>query len=817
MIPVHRLRIAAGSALLATCLLTSSVAAGWNLPYTQPSTYDYSALYSQTVLDYTAIIPDFFEEELAKGWQYYTSTYIMSNGLVNHQRLDDGGSTVGQNEAVSEGQGYGMLLALLNNDQPTFNRIFEAANQHMWNSSTKTYFIWNWPAGSQGAATDADLDIGLALVFADKLQENGYWQPYNAGGVTYHSRAMDIIRSIRSRMTQDDYLLPGDNWGGSGINNLNPSYFATAWLKVFNDYQSEVDFTPVIDKCYSVISKMPRYSDGLAVDWCNTNGGRSQNGLPYGMGPDAIRVPWRIAMDALWFGDPRALSYCYNSRNTLTQYTNSNKGYLIAQMGLYDESGSVITDSYTCGEVAMWACAILGSRDAAYCTEALHSKVFSHIVGSNADYFGSYQLQDHVFYYKQSLAMLGFAALSGQFPNVLADMENTPPPEPIVLTSPLTVSPTSVALPATVTLSAAFDRSTSWTITLTGRTSNKMQTLTGSGSTVDATWAGSGWYTVETVDAVMTAQNLDPATAADQLQAPIVITSVPDRPVVEPGSSLLMHDCEDGTAQTPWGGEWYLYYDELDNAGASTVSPSDARQLVADGAGNPGWGARATFTVDVYAGMGVSIGGTTETFDLSNFVSFTFDYRTEGNITGINVALGTANISNGGYSQKQIAPSGSWKTETVRIDELQPPTWSPSTTKDITVSQKIQWGIVEGSNGTLYVDNITLDLKPGMLPGDDIMALINGSQSVRVSRRIGDAAHPSVILSAGVLRFDRPLVPGTTVELFDVGGRLRFATVIGAGGQCAALNACSVPLAGGPVVVRLVAPSVGIVKGRTVT
>jgi hypothetical protein len=223
-------------------------------------------------------------------------------------------------------------------------------------------------------------------------------------------------------MTQNDYLLPGDNWGGDAIGNLNPSYFATAWFKVFNAYQSQVDYTPVITKCYDVIGRMPRYSTGKAVDWCQSSGARSTMGKPYGMGYDAIRVPWRLAADALWFDDARAKAFCSNTRYTLTQYANTNKGTLTAQMGLYDEGGNAILNTTSCAEKAMWTCGILGSRDPAYTRQGMHSLVIAEIVGSSSNYFGAFELHEHEFYYKQAIAILGLALVGGQFPNVLADM-----------------------------------------------------------------------------------------------------------------------------------------------------------------------------------------------------------------------------------------------------------------------------------------------------------------------------------------------------------------------------------------------------------
>jgi endo-1,4-beta-D-glucanase Y len=400
----------------------------WNLPYVRPAAYDYKPYYSTSLNSYiSAIEPLYFKKEMAKSWGFYKTNFMHSNGLVVHKRVTNG-TVVGANEAVSEGQGYGMILAVIMNDQATFNRVFEAANQYMWDNGKKSYFIWDWPANKQGAATDADLDIGLALVFADVLQKANLWAAYNKNSITYNSRAMEIIKSIKNNMTSQNYLLSGDNWAGNGLNNLNPSYFATAWLKVFDAYQNEVDFAAVIDNCYAVLAKVPRYNVGQAPDWCNQQGQQSSDGgskTEQGMGmlSDAIRTPYRIAMDALWFNDERAIAYCKNSKGTLTDWANTTNLKLVAaQMAQYTKAGTSVTETRgSFDNVAMWSTAVLGSKETAYTQAVLNTVVLGLISGTSADHFGDQSLSDEKFYYKQSLALLGMAVIGGQFPNVFAD------------------------------------------------------------------------------------------------------------------------------------------------------------------------------------------------------------------------------------------------------------------------------------------------------------------------------------------------------------------------------------------------------------
>jgi endo-1,4-beta-D-glucanase Y len=396
----------------------------WNLPYVRPAEYDYSSKYATNFGTFVKGSPTFFPTRLNAAWTFWKQNFMMSNGLVMHKRWLNN-QIIGTNEAVSEGQGYGMILAVLLNDQTTFNRIFEAANTNMWDGGKKSY-KWSWPGGSSGAASDADLDICLALVFADDLVKAKLWKTYS-GSVSYNARAMDIMRSIKQNMTTNNYLLPGDNWAGDGVNNLNPSYFATAWFKVFNAYQTEINWTPVIDNCYAVLAKTPRYGSGQAPDWCNMNGqqasqagGKTEQGL--GMLSDGIRVPYRIGLDALWFKDTRAIAYCKNTMKTLTEYTSGTPLALAAQMAQYSKSGVSITETRgSFDNMAMWMTAMLGSGDATFMAKGTDSQVLAHLMGTSNSFLGDNGLQDDKFYYKQSIGMLGFAAIGGQFPNIQAD------------------------------------------------------------------------------------------------------------------------------------------------------------------------------------------------------------------------------------------------------------------------------------------------------------------------------------------------------------------------------------------------------------
>lgn len=499
----------------------------WSLPYSQPDTYNYSEFYNSKLNQYLSkglVKP---KERLLEAWKHYVENFIMPNGLVRHLRMD-GDKVIGQNEAVSEGIGYGMLLALINNDQDNFNKIFEGANNNMWGG--RSYSCWSWANGGcvqGGAATDADLDIGLALVFADKLQEKGLWNSYNKNGVTYKSRAMEMIQSIKETMVSGDVLLPGDTWGGDGFNNINPSYFSTAAMRVFNQYQTTYDYTAVINKCYTILGSTANYNKGQAPDWCNSSGG--QTGKYYGMSIEAIRVPWRIGLDAIWFNDSKAIQYCKNTKNTLSAYQSED---VFSQMREYKPDGSPDNDNPdrqadNFERVAMWSTAVLGSKDKTYAQGVLTEYTDYQIASSRTTKgaFGGLDTDDN-FYYKQSLAMLGYATIFGLFPNVLQDMETYVKPDTVKVTSGLKASASTVKLPGELTLSATLDKASKWQLILTGQTSQKCDTTSDSTSQISVTWDGTGWFTEETIKATLEVEKLAPSTPNTMTNTQFTITDI---------------------------------------------------------------------------------------------------------------------------------------------------------------------------------------------------------------------------------------------------------------------------------------------------
>ena len=301
--------------------------------------------------------PDFpYDSVLVKTWEGIKQRNISAytTGAVHRPKSDDPG------DAVSEGIGYGMFLALYCNDQRAFDSMLDAAERFMWvppNSSWNGGGYYDWRINRDGSrrtgtgpASDADQDIALLLIFAERLVQEGArgWTSTTRSGVNgawYGQRAKVLLNTIRTGMIERNYLLPGF-WGDSrtGADVKNPGYFAPAFYRIFAEYEPNhaAAWNALVEGSYDLIRKSPGYARGLLPDWCTMDGG-STGGAGYNayfrgdaQYRDAIRVYWRLANDYLWYGEPRAKTFLDNAIKFL-----ENLGG-VEHSNFYDMSGNLV-------------------------------------------------------------------------------------------------------------------------------------------------------------------------------------------------------------------------------------------------------------------------------------------------------------------------------------------------------------------------------------------------------------------------------------------------------------------------------------------
>jgi endoglucanase len=196
-----------------------------------------------------------------KLWEDYKSSFIQSDGRV----IDKGQNGISH----SEGQGYGMLISLMNDDKETFGRLWGWTRNNI-QARKDNLFAWSWgrrPNGRWGVidynnATDGDVLIAYALLKASEK-----W-----GRADYKAEALKIITGIREHLAViwngRTFLMPAYYGFKNGDNlALNPSYFVFPAYKAF----SGIDDGSFWDKVYKDSLTLTAESGfgrfGLPPDW----------------------------------------------------------------------------------------------------------------------------------------------------------------------------------------------------------------------------------------------------------------------------------------------------------------------------------------------------------------------------------------------------------------------------------------------------------------------------------------------------------------------------------------------------------------------
>jgi len=228
------------------------------------------------------------DADVMTSWNTYKTKMIVNNGGgLRVQRPESG------NDTVSEGIAYGMLMAVYIGDKTTFDGLWAYAKaRRNGNGLMNWHYDANGGLVGNGAATDADEDMGFALVMADK-QWGGYSGDANA-----------LISSILSKEVDGSNQLRPDDSGST--QDSNPSYFAPAYYKTFATYTGQARWNQVADAVYTKLNQCANATTGLVPDWCNTSGQAARGSRYY---YDAARTPFRIAQDACWNNDSRAVTY----------------------------------------------------------------------------------------------------------------------------------------------------------------------------------------------------------------------------------------------------------------------------------------------------------------------------------------------------------------------------------------------------------------------------------------------------------------------------------------------------------------------------
>ncbi|MFZ5424982.1 MAG: glycosyl hydrolase family 8 [Patescibacteria group bacterium] len=286
----------------------------------------------------------------------YPNVVIENLWFEYRDKIQKDGRTIDRERnylTTSEGQSYSLLRAVWMDDKATFDKVLTWTNNNLRKRETDKLFAWMWGQSKNGSwgiifdegglntATDADQDIALALIFASKR-----WNEER-----YIKQAREILADIWEieviEIQGEPYLLAG-NWAKSeAFPTINPSYFSFAAYPIFAEVDPEHDWLALRDTSYKVlktIQENPLEKEntvGLPPDWVSidpTSGEilkASHFDKTVAFSDDAIRVPWRVALDWKWHRNPQAKEYLESL--TFLQNEWTKEGKILAR---YAENGT---------------------------------------------------------------------------------------------------------------------------------------------------------------------------------------------------------------------------------------------------------------------------------------------------------------------------------------------------------------------------------------------------------------------------------------------------------------------------------------------
>ena len=383
------------------------------------------------------------ERVLTTSWQSYCRHFIKSDGQVIIP--EEGGG------AISEAQAYALLRAVWASDAAVFNLVYSWTYKKISRDRAHgdSLLAWRWgrlPDGSWGvvdanSATDGDLDYALALVLAAK---KGWRAPPNLPDYREESRRVQAAILAREvvPLPEGDLLLTPGNWHEPAPPYLvNPSYFSPAAYRLFASISGAPDrqggakpvgtvreppLKPDVEatnnrarwsllhqSTYKLLGQLTQGLEGapgvgLFPDWCRVNAaGRfaPAPGKDTRFGWEAVRLPFRVALDGLWFKEPRAAHLLKDKFLPFVKAQWQAHGRLLA---VYNFDGSPAVDYESPVLYAGVLAGALAAGDHDFAREMARKILFFYHEDGDRAYF---EAPDH--YYANNWAWLGLALYTG--------------------------------------------------------------------------------------------------------------------------------------------------------------------------------------------------------------------------------------------------------------------------------------------------------------------------------------------------------------------------------------------------------------------
>jgi endoglucanase len=356
------------------------------------------------------------DDSVRNFYNNWKERYINDDAGKDQYYIWTEGSTQ-KNICVSEGQGYGMIIAALmagydTAAQKIYDGLFRYYKLHPV-SANSPLMAWaqskSFKNIDETSASDGDMDIAYSLLLA-----NAQWG--NRGNINYYDEAKLLIAAIgKEEINHKTYSVLLSN----AIEPDSRDYFDTrssdfmpAHFKIFRSTTKDTLWDKVIDSNYELFNFLQKkYSNeaGLFPDFI-----QHINDLPVPAKPmfleskydgyynyNACRVPWRIATDYIVYGDSRSKQIVDKINKWIKETTQGNPDNISAGYTLGGD------DLKTRNFEAM---SFISSFAVSAMTDKKNqewlNRLWNYIIGFDIDQYD---------YYDNSIKMLELIILSGNY------------------------------------------------------------------------------------------------------------------------------------------------------------------------------------------------------------------------------------------------------------------------------------------------------------------------------------------------------------------------------------------------------------------
>jgi len=325
--------------------------------------------------------------------------------------------TVDDNVCVSEGQGYGMIIAALMAGYDTAaQKIYDGLYRYYkLHPSKKSPYLMAWAQTKTftdvdgTSATDGDMDIAYSLLLA-----NEQWG--SNGNINYLKEAQLMIADIKkfeinhetfSVLLSDAVEPESEDYYDTRSSDFMPDHF-----KAFAKATKDNFWNKVVDKNYALFKFLQdEYSPdaGLVPDFIEHIKRKPTAARPHYLESkydgaynyNACRVPWRIATDFITTRDKRSKEFVERINTWIRETTQNNPDNISAG---YTLEGDDIKNRY------YEAMSFIASFTVAAMIDANNqqwlNKLWNYVLSFNTEQFE---------YYGNTIKMISMIILSGNY------------------------------------------------------------------------------------------------------------------------------------------------------------------------------------------------------------------------------------------------------------------------------------------------------------------------------------------------------------------------------------------------------------------